>query len=123
MNTSLDQLTAADLRRAADITEQIESLQAELEQLLSGKAKPGKRGSAKVGRKPRAAKRKAAKAKATKAKAAKKKTPKKKAAKKKVAKKKAAKGKAKRPLSAAARKAMSDARKAYWANKRKEAAK
>lgn len=113
MNTSLDQLTAADLRRAADITEQIESLQAELEQIFSGKPKAGKRGGAKVRRKPRAAKRKAAKAKATKAKTAK----------KKAAKKKIAKSKAKRPLSAAARKAMSDARKAYWANKRKEAAK
>ena len=96
MNTNLDKLTAADLRHAADISEQIERLQAELAQLLSGKKKPG--------RKPGAVKPAApATTKASKpAKAA----------------KAPAKKKGKRPLSAAARKKMSEARRAYWANKK-----
>ena len=63
MNTNLDRLTAADLRRAADLTEKIEDLQAELALLLSGKKKPGrkpvkKRVPKKVGAKKKAAKKK-----------------------------------------------------------------
>jgi len=51
MNT-LSNLSSTDLRRAADIQEQIQHLQAELEQVLSGKKKPGR----KPGRKPGALK-------------------------------------------------------------------
>jgi hypothetical protein len=96
MNTNLDKLSAADLRHAADLSEKIEELQAELAQILSGKKKPGRKAGKKSAGKPGP----------------------KPGAKKKTAKKKGGA----RKLSAAARKAMSDARKAYWANKRKEAA-
>lgn len=46
MNTNLDNLSADDLRRAADLRDQIEQLQSELEQLLSGKKKPGRKAAA-----------------------------------------------------------------------------
>ncbi len=98
MNTKLENLSASDLRRAADLSEQIEELQSELAQILSGKKKPGR----KPGRKPGAKK------------------PGRKPGRKPAAKKKTAKKKGARKISAAARKKMSDKRKAYWAAKRKE---
>ena len=119
MNSNLDNLTAAKLRRAAYITDQIENLQAVLAHFLSGNKKPVRKPVKKAAAKNGGARKKAG--------ARKKKVPKKKVAKKtakkKTAKKKASGKKAKRSLSPAARKAMSDARKAYWANKRKEAGK
>ena len=90
MNTKIENLSAADLRRAADLSERIEEMQAELAQILSGKKKPGRKpGAKKPG--PKAG------------------------AKKKTAKRGGP--------SAAARKKMSEARRAYWAQKRKEKAK
>ena len=54
MNSNLDNLTAADLRRAADIRDDIENLEAELAQLLSGRKKPGRKpGKKKPGPKPK----------------------------------------------------------------------
>lgn len=52
MNTNLDKLSANDLRHAADLQDQIQALQSELAQLLSGNKKPGR----KPGRKPGASK-------------------------------------------------------------------
>lgn len=43
MNTNLDKLSAATLRRAADLYDKIEAMQSELEQILSGKKKPGRK--------------------------------------------------------------------------------
>ena len=47
MNTNLDKLSAGDLRRLADIQEQIETLEQEKAQLLSGRKKPGRKPGAK----------------------------------------------------------------------------
>ncbi|MFT4550117.1 MAG: hypothetical protein ACI9MB_004093, partial [Verrucomicrobiales bacterium] len=53
MNSNLDNLTAADLRRAADVRDEIEQLEQELAQILSGRKKPGPRANTKrAGRKP-----------------------------------------------------------------------
>ena len=62
MNTNLDKLSAGDLRRLADVQEQIEALEQEKAQLLSGRKKPGRKPGAKPGPKP-GAKKKAAKKK------------------------------------------------------------
>lgn len=43
MNTNLDKLSSVDLRRAADIRDEIDGLTVELAQLLSGKKKPGRK--------------------------------------------------------------------------------
>ena len=54
MNTKSNQPSAADLRRAADLSEKIEALQAEIESILSGRKKPGpkrKAGKKKAARK------------------------------------------------------------------------
>lgn len=96
MNTNLDNLTAADLRRAADISEEIEQLQAELAQLLSGRKKPGRKPAKKAGRKPGP----------------------KPGRKAKVAKKKGG-----RKRTAAEKKAQSDKMKAIWAKKKRLAKK
>jgi hypothetical protein len=100
MNTNLDKLSAADLRRAADISEQIEELKSELVQLLSGKKRPGRKPGKKSAREltdsgPR-----------TRSKA-----------------KRAAKTKGGRKRTTAEKKAQSEKMKAIWAAKKKAAKK
>ena len=90
MNT--DNLTAADLRRAADLRDQIDAAQSELDSLLTGKAirrKPARKPRRKPGRK--------------------------KPGPKPGAKKKKAKKKAKSKMSAAGRARISAAQKKRWA--------
>lgn len=59
MTTSLNTLSSKDLRRAADLRDQIDAAQSELDAILSGtpvKGKPGRKPGAKPGPKPKAKK-------------------------------------------------------------------